>query len=81
MKRIIIFIGLKVGEIIGLYILGYLFWLVGSWVKPGDPIIISIINGALMIFVPLMCFALLAVVVSANWEWAKRIARKAGRGE
>ena len=78
MKRVLVFVGLKVGEIIALALLArFVFYPVGTWAEPtyswlaqtGIGCFLVIMFGGLATIVGLIIFA----VIKANWNWAKRI--------
>ena len=94
LKTGIIFIGLKIIEILALFLLIFLIFNVGLYVAdaPGEDMILSveeIINVILygLITILVACFAIIMIffVIKAifvtNWEWAKMIEKKLKKKE
>jgi len=73
MKRVLVFILLKISEIIAIV---FLPWVLGRLFTTECSNFGYWLNGALIILIPVPCFGLLVGCVWANWEWAGRILKK-----
>ncbi len=86
MKTVLLIIGLKLAELLGVIALGYGFYLLGSilWFTRSDqPWWIIMLAGIVIIYVPLAVIALLFVgsneVYKLNLKWARHILKKKGK--
>jgi hypothetical protein len=85
-KVILKFIGLKVVEVVGVFIIGYLLYLLGNWnplegASYPDSIIGQIVVGLGTAIVGLLCLFIIFLIgsiflyiiliwIKKNWEWA-----------
>lgn len=75
MKRVMIFIGLKVAEVVGAAVFLYAIYLLAGWLRSLD------LSNEIF---PWICFGMICIVIiyliviwtRANWEWATELSKK-----
>ncbi len=77
MKKILVFIGLKLAELVGVCILGYgLYWLGHLW--PGKQANIwygYIIDGTLLTLISILILLIGTGIFVFNWSWTEHIVK------
>ena len=83
MKRVLIFIGLKIGELVCVSLLWYLLCLLGRIIEhmlfpdvPPGPFWLAGLFGLLGIGVPVFALALIFIILDGNWKLAKKLTDK-----
>lgn len=82
MKRVLIFIGLKIVEIIGFLVVYGILWLPTVWLHGATPPkiarVVGIISGVYVVcyFCAVIWKKMPQKWFKANWEWAGKLSRK-----
>jgi FtsH-binding integral membrane protein len=80
MKRIIIFILLKIAELGGCFLVGWLCVCVGKMATPQEDFMLRFLTGMMIllgiVMLAMMVYVIFKPIIKANWKWADKLSRR-----